>query len=162
MRGKIEPGKEISGKIRLNTSGSEKVRLLFPKSRLAEYAPALEYLIRYPYGCLEQTVSSVFPMLYLKELGVTQWMIKDYATNADAYIEEGIKKLNKFVMADGTLTYWPGGNSGASRYVSLYTAHFLVEAKRQGYNVPDDLYTRVLDRLGIKQDRKNRRLAGPP
>jgi len=153
MRGKIEPGKEISGKIPSEyIKFGKKVRLFVSKSRLAEYAPALEYLIRYPYGCLEQTVSSVFPMLYLKELGVTQWMIKDYAANADAYIEEGIKKLNKFVMADGTLTYWPGGNSGASRYVSLYTAHFLVEAKRQGYNVPDDLYTRVLDRLGIKQN----------
>ena len=25
-------------------------------------------LVRYPYGCLEQTVSSVFPQLYLKDL----------------------------------------------------------------------------------------------
>ncbi|HYJ40615.1 MAG TPA: MG2 domain-containing protein, partial [Steroidobacteraceae bacterium] len=28
----------------------------------------LEYLIRYPYGCLEQTTSSVFPQLYLPAL----------------------------------------------------------------------------------------------
>ncbi|PKL90876.1 MAG: hypothetical protein CVV21_10805 [Candidatus Goldiibacteriota bacterium HGW-Goldbacteria-1] len=153
VRGKLEPGKEITGKIPQEyIKFGKKVRLFVSKSRLAEYAPALEYLVRYPYGCLEQTVSSVFPMLYLKDLGVAQWMIKDYAANVDAYIEEGIKKLNKFVMGDGTLTYWPGGNGAASRYLSLYTAHFLVEAKRQGYNVPEDLYRRVLDRLGIKEN----------
>ena len=33
-----------------------------------ELRPALEQLVDYPYGCVEQTVSSAFPQLYLGRL----------------------------------------------------------------------------------------------
>jgi uncharacterized protein YfaS (alpha-2-macroglobulin family) len=100
----------------------------------------LEFLIRYPHGCVEQTTSSVFPQLYLKQL------IK-LSPDTEAKIEEnvraGIERLKTFQTSDGGFAYWPlatGGiwvdNNRADEWGSSYAGHFLLEAKRAGYLVP--------------------------
>ncbi|WP_431138042.1 hypothetical protein, partial [Psychroserpens mesophilus] len=33
-----------------------------------DFSKRMAYLIRYPYGCVEQTTSSVFPQLYLTDI----------------------------------------------------------------------------------------------
>ena len=43
-----------------------KGKLLISKSPLVGFSKDLSYLIRYPYGCVEQTTSAVFPQLYLE------------------------------------------------------------------------------------------------
>ncbi len=93
----------------------------------------LEYLIRYPYGCVEQTTSSVFPQLYLGNL-------LDLKPEEKARIEKnvnaGIERLRSFQTADGGLSYWPSGYD-ANYWGTNYAGHFLVEAKKAGYHVPE-------------------------
>jgi alpha-2-macroglobulin len=100
----------------------------------------LQWLIRYPYGCIEQTTSSVFPQLYLKVL------LKKSKTNQqqiDRNIDAGIARLRRFLTFSGGLAYWPGG-SQANAWGTNYGSHFLIEAKRLGYHVPLDMYSRLL------------------
>ena len=92
----------------------------------------LQYLIRYPHGCVEQTTSSVFPQLYLSDLmDLTPTQEKAIEQNINA----GINRLLNMQTSDGGLGYWPGAET-SSEWGSNYGGHFLVEAYKKGYNVP--------------------------
>jgi uncharacterized protein YfaS (alpha-2-macroglobulin family) len=95
----------------------------------------LNYLIRYPYGCIEQTTSSVFPQVYLDD--VVTLSDKEKA-DLDRNIAAGIERLKSFQISSGAFAYWPG-NTGASLWGTNYAGHFLLEAKARGYSVPEDM-----------------------
>jgi uncharacterized protein YfaS (alpha-2-macroglobulin family) len=92
----------------------------------------LEFLIRYPHGCIEQTTSSVFPQLYLDRL---LELSPEKEDEMERNIKAGINRLKSFQTPDGGLSYWPGSNE-AQDWGSNYAGHFLVEAERAGYLVP--------------------------
>ncbi|WP_101674899.1 alpha-2-macroglobulin family protein [Alloalcanivorax mobilis] len=95
----------------------------------------LDYLMAYPHGCIEQTVSSVFPQLYLNRLvALDPGQQEQVQRNVDA----GIQRLRRFQLSDGAFSYWPGSGQ-ASDWGGSYAGHFLLEARRLGYAVPDDL-----------------------
>lgn len=96
----------------------------------------LKYLIRYPHGCIEQTTSSAFPQLFLSNLLDLTDQEKSKIQNN---IDQGIKRIRSFQITNGGFSYWPNNNNGASDWGTNYAGHFLIEAKNQGYNVPDDL-----------------------
>ena len=95
----------------------------------------LDYLIQYPHGCIEQTTSSVFPQLVLNKL-------IDLNSNRVQKIEQNIKtgidKLKNFQTNDGGFAYWPGQNI-SDEWGSNYAGHFLIEAQKKGYSVPNSL-----------------------
>lgn len=100
----------------------------------------LDYLIDYPHGCLEQTVSKAFPQLYLERL-----VDLDTTTKREVKenIEMGIANIKQFLKSDNSMSNWIGGNY-VTPWTELYAAHFLVEAKKQGYNVSDDLLKGII------------------
>ncbi|MEL6594135.1 MAG: hypothetical protein AAFQ68_28790, partial [Bacteroidota bacterium] len=93
----------------------------------------LEYLIRYPYGCIEQTTSSVFPQVRLATL---LDLTTPQKASIDKNIRAGIKRLRGFQLASGGMSYWPG-NAEASDWGTNYAGHFMIEAELAGYNLPD-------------------------
>lgn len=101
----------------------------------------LHYLIKYPYGCLEQITSSVFPQLYLPALLKLEDARKDEIQHN---VEAGIHRLSGFQLPNGSFTYWPGGfyarnDSLRENWATTYAGHFLIEAKGVGYAVPDSM-----------------------
>lgn len=95
----------------------------------------LKYLIRYPHGCIEQTTSGVFPQLYLEKL---KDLTDEEKSKINKNIEAGIERLGLFTTNSGGLAYWPG-NSEPSEWGSTYAGHFLIEADRAGYSIPESL-----------------------
>lgn len=95
----------------------------------------LHWLIRYPYGCLEQTTSSVFPQLYLQA-----WLedTNNSRERIEKNIQTGIERLKQFVLPSGGFSTWPGG-ARSDGWATNYAGHFLLEAKKKGYAVPEDL-----------------------
>ncbi len=103
-----------------------------PKLQIEKH---LNYLLEYPYGCLEQTISGAFPQIYLSKL--TQ--LDNSAKNKAAFhVKEAISKLNSFRsnVSDG-FTYWPGTNQ-TEPWANLYALHFLQVAKAEGFVVPNE------------------------
>lgn len=97
----------------------------------------LQYLIRYPHGCVEQTTSAAFPQLYLSELiKLEETRKKEIENNVHA----AIGRLRGFQQANGAFDYWPGGfNSGfdgRNAWSTNYAGHFIVEAGNRGYQIP--------------------------
>ncbi|MDP5170396.1 MAG: MG2 domain-containing protein [Bacteroidia bacterium] len=95
----------------------------------------LEYLLRYPFGCIEQTTSSVFPLVHIPKL-------MEVTTGQQVAIDDKIKKaidrLKLFQLSNGGLAYWPGSGE-ASEWGSNYAGHFMVEAEKIGYRIPETL-----------------------
>jgi uncharacterized protein YfaS (alpha-2-macroglobulin family) len=111
-----------------------------------ELGTGLQYLLRYPYGCLEQTTSSAFPLLYLSDLAnrsLEHSMSKD---DVRAYVTAGIWRLLSMQQSSGGFSYWRYSPE-PDLWTSTYATHFLVEAKKAGYDVPEDCLKRALGAL---------------
>ncbi|WP_048330873.1 alpha-2-macroglobulin family protein [Bizionia psychrotolerans] len=97
-----------------------------------DFTRRLQYLIRYPHGCLEQTTSGVLPQLYLNDIfDLTLDKKQDIQKN----IESGIKRLAQFQMPNGGMSYWMGENT-ANDWSTSYAGHFMLEAEKKGYVLP--------------------------
>jgi len=115
-----------------------KSALILSKSPAVEFAKNLDFLVRYPYGCLEQTVSAAFPQLYLADIAKLFPSVSGrnfYNGGSPGYnVQQAILKVESMQLYNGGLSLWPNGGS-ADWWASAYTAHFLVEAKKAGYEV---------------------------
>lgn len=126
-------------------------KLLISNSPLVEFSKNLDYLIHYPYGCVEQTVSAVFPQLYYGNLAQNLSTAKKF--NVSYNVNEAIRKLQLMQLYNGGLTYWQGtGNE--SWWGSVYAAHFLVEAQKQGYQVDKTMLDKLFEYLKNKLKHK--------
>ncbi|MBL4709268.1 MAG: hypothetical protein JKY48_12605, partial [Flavobacteriales bacterium] len=96
----------------------------------------LDYLIRYPHGCIEQTTSSVFPQLFLTDLVK---LSADRTKEIQSNISNGLKRIRTFQLNNGGFSYWPGGYE-ASTWGTNYAGHFVVEAKNKGYAIPTGMF----------------------
>jgi uncharacterized protein YfaS (alpha-2-macroglobulin family) len=140
----IEPGEKLSLNIPdRGLPGSNKARISIQRLPNINFSHRLYWLIRYPYGCIEQIVSSVFPQLYLKTFLKNSHDAKKTERDIDQNINAAIRRLRSFQLASGAFTYWPG-NRESSLWGTNYGGHFLIEAKKLGYNVPDDLMSEWL------------------
>ncbi len=95
----------------------------------------LQYLLDYPHGCLEQTTSKAFPQLYLEQLVQLPGKGADLARSN---VTRAIDRMTTFQRSDGSFNYWPEGDQ-YDAWTSVYAGHFLVEAQRQGHDVPQRL-----------------------
>jgi len=111
-----------------------------------KFAGSLQYLLRYPHGCLEQITSKLFPLLYFSDLAKIAEPELFKTNSADYYLEEGIKKIENMQLSSGAFSYWHQGNY-INNWSSIYASHFLVEAGRTGYVVSDRVYRRMIRAL---------------
>lgn len=101
----------------------------------------LHYLINYPYGCLEQTISSAFPQLFLEDVVK---LSDDQRALTDRNIRATIRRLQSYRLSGGDLSYWPDGNY-VSSWSSVYAGHFMILAEQKGYLIPSDLKSEWLE-----------------
>jgi len=140
--GRIEDDGEASFNIDANwIERTTRLQISLSPFAMINFGHSLRFLLTYPHGCIEQTTSKVFPLLYFSDIAkITEpALFKD--RSADYFIQEGITKLRSMQMANGAFTYWPGAGR-ESEWGSIYATHFLVEARKAGYQVPD----RTIDR----------------
>ncbi len=106
---------------------------VIPSLRLGE---RLDYLIHYPYGCVEQVISSAFPQLYLDRLVALD---KQQEEEIQKNITSVLSRLSSFQTAGGGFTYWPGSGGPPDEWATSYAGHFLLEARNRGYDLPPAL-----------------------
>jgi len=116
-------------------AGTNKIYMEVSRIPPLNLSKRLNYLIMYPHGCVEQTTSSVFPQLYLTKLLELSLERKQ---EVERNIKAGIRRLQTFQHQNGGFTYWQGG-SYADDWASSYAGHFLAEAEKAGYSVPQEM-----------------------
>ena len=110
------------------------------KSAYTQFLPALQYLLNYPYGCLEQTTSSVFPLIAADgafgRLGCTN---AAQLVEARSKIKEAIQRISSMGACD-FYTIWPR-SSEHDDGLSCYAGYFIASAFRAGIDMPEGILT---------------------
>ncbi len=116
--------------------GEGTVTVNFSRSRMGETRDAMEYLLHYPYGCVEQTTSSLLPWLALAKY---EPLFPDLleADKVKGAIQRGADRLMRMQLDEGGLSYWPGGTD-AELWATAYGGFGLIKCKEWGIAVPQE------------------------
>lgn len=127
-------------------------------TRLGTLAEAVDYVFRYPYGCLEQRCSAMIPLVYFGDyIGV--FGLESEVPDPEETVAAEIRAWAPLQKADGGFPYWKSGLS-SSLPATLRFAELLAAAREKG--IPADgvdteaLLSYILDM------RKEERYAGNP
>lgn len=112
-----------------------------PQISMAEVA---QYLITYPYGCLEQTVSSAWPVLLMPELVAAVDPTLATKQSLAGSLAIRVTKIRALQNHDGGFSRWQGQGWSHS-WDSMYAAHLLLEAKKRGSDIPQANITLALN-----------------
>ena len=121
-------------------------KLIISKNPLVRFTKSLDYLVHYPYGCVEQTVSGAFPQLYFGDLMNIVYSEEKAKNDAVRNVQAALDRIKLMQLYNGGLTYWPGGGS-ETWWGSVYAAHFAIEAKKAGYEVDETFINSLLKYL---------------
>jgi uncharacterized protein YfaS (alpha-2-macroglobulin family) len=118
---------------------------MFSNSRLAGIEKIIRTLIVYPYGCLEQTVSSTLPnviVMQFKDMFAGMFDMAQLQKN----IDYGVDRILSMQNSDGGFVYWQG-NSSSDLHITPYVLRSLVYMKNAGVNIPQESIDRAVKYL---------------
>ncbi|MDF9826490.1 uncharacterized protein YfaS (alpha-2-macroglobulin family) [Ereboglobus sp. PH5-10] len=114
---------------------------------------ALPYLINYPYGCVEQTMSRFLPAVMIRktfaDLGVSNDVLEKRImaggktrTSLDDIVRRGLDRIVMAERDDGGFGWWPDSRR-ADAWMTVYVAWGLALAEEAGIAVSQDLRDRT-------------------
>ena len=114
----------------------------------------LTELLTYPYGCLEQTTSTSYPWLFLNTQRINQFKLTETKVDGEAIdftqrtvqINRSMMRLAGMQRGNGSFGLWD--SDGEEEYwLTAYVSDFLLDAREQGFQVPEPLLNKALERL---------------
>ena len=134
----------IAGKGELNLTmpadfdpKTARVRVTVAPTLAADLADTLPYLVDYPYGCVEQTMSRFLPALrvaqILQQSGIST--IKQLEEKLPKVVEVGQKRLIALQLPDGGWGW--NGNGQTHEMMTPYALFGLIAAEEAGYPCPN-------------------------
>ncbi|HKS97566.1 MAG TPA: alpha-2-macroglobulin family protein, partial [Terriglobia bacterium] len=116
---------------------------------------ALDYLSSYPYGCVEQTMSSFLPNILVaqavKQLGLAS---PPPSIELETKIAAGLQRLYQFQHDDGGWGWWETDQTHP--FMTAYVVAGLAQARAAGYSIDEDRLERGRESL-VEQINENRR-----
>ncbi|MFL6230517.1 MAG: MG2 domain-containing protein [Pyrinomonadaceae bacterium] len=98
---------------------------------LSHVIEGVEAIMKRPYGCGEQTISSTYPSVFIlrhyKQLKTDDAQLPPVAAKAREYLRAGYERLLSYHAADGGFTYWGRGDSDVA--LTAYAIRFLEDAR---------------------------------
>ncbi|MFC1806157.1 MG2 domain-containing protein, partial [Planctomycetota bacterium] len=99
---------------------------------------SLDYLAKYPYGCVEQTLSRFVPTVIaaktLSDLGIEN---KKLQAKLPDMIDKGLARIYAAQRSDGGWGWWPGARH-TDPWMTAYATYGLTIAKQSGVNVDNN------------------------
>ena len=123
--------------------GDFKANLSFSTTNWTRIAPGLKYLLRYPYGCIEQTSSGIIPLAGIRDLAGSKVIPGVSVEEVDRFLKRGVERLLSMQLAGGGFSYWPG-ELNTSWWGTMYASFALITARQAGYEVPEESLKRAL------------------
>ncbi|ORM62954.1 hypothetical protein PRCB_08665 [Pantoea rodasii] len=110
-------------------------------------ASFISQLYAYPYGCLEQTASGIWPSVFTNKAQLDALGIKTSTDEARrASITTGIARLAGMQRGNGSFGLW-SKESQEEFWLTAYVTDFLLRASEAGYSVPEGVIARADERL---------------
>jgi alpha-2-macroglobulin len=122
----------------------EQTSITLTNARYIEEIGHLSYLVRYPYGCIEQTTSTTRPLLFISQLLPS--LDPKYLEDGDIETKfmHGINRLFSMQTGQGGFSYWPG-QSENTYWGTAYVTHTMLEGIEAGYPIDRDRVDMALD-----------------
>ena len=133
----------IAGGARPDTGG---LQIRISSTALSQINEGARYLVEYPYGCIEQTISSLLPLIQIQELSKIFKFDLKTAKPISEVIDSNMQKVLSLQNADGGFKYWPS-DIRSEPYASTYAAKLFNRAAALNYNIPQDAKNRLVDYL---------------
>jgi uncharacterized protein YfaS (alpha-2-macroglobulin family) len=135
--------------------GTAKAGITLSRSPVVQYGRELSYLLGYPHGCIEQTISKAFPQLYFadltKQIAANTYFVKagDSDLNPATNIRRAVQSVEGLQTPNGGFMMWPAvqGQINDDAWASAYAIHFLSEAQEAGYEVRPAVIGQGIDYL---------------
>lgn len=96
-----------------------------------ELFDAIKYLVQYPYGCVEQTMSKWLPLIAAKKL--LSYGDNDFQEKVDKYLDYGLKRLYGFQHYDGGWGWWKDDSS--DDFMTAYVMYGFYLAEKAGLEI---------------------------
>ena len=119
--------------------GTASVSVSLATWRSLPVSGVLRSLDRYPYGCIEQTTSRAFPLLYFNDVALLTHDKTDAGVRFR--VQGAVNRVIDMQRPDGNFGFW-GPSYPAYDWLSVYALDFLFSARAQGYAVSDDTLQR--------------------
>ena len=111
--------------------GNGKIEITLDPSQLGLMGSSVRYVFDYPYGCLEQQSSKIWPMIIFGDY-IDVFGLKSKVDDPRKVVKNWFASIKKEQHENGAFPYWPG-SSWDSMYVSLRFAHMYQLAIDRGY-----------------------------
>jgi len=92
-------------------------------------------LLTYPYYCLEQRLSRIFPLILSKDMVESFDFSFPEGKGPDQIVKDTLNEVSLYQKANGGFSYWED-SSYDSPYLTCYTLFILKKAQEAGYEVP--------------------------
>ncbi|MGB1237578.1 MAG: alpha-2-macroglobulin family protein [Pseudomonadales bacterium] len=133
-------GEYIPDNLRANLSLSAR-----PSLDIASHFSALK---AYPYGCLEQTTSGVFPQLYVSDTLLDELGIEGSSSaQRRKAVNVAVQRLLGMQRSSGGFGLW-SDQSPEEHWLSVYVLDFMLRARKLGYSVPEQGLDKARQRVG--------------
>lgn len=128
--------------------GRGDIELELSRSPLLGAGDSVDFLLQYPYGCVEQTSSATMPWLAIDALRPHLPGLSKYTPEQTRKaLQAGVNRLLSMQLAGGGFSYWPG-NGERVDWASSYAGLVLVLASQQeGIHVPESAIANVTNDL---------------
>ncbi len=128
-------------------AGSTAVTLTLSNKPPIDVRDAVQGLLTYPYGCLEQTTSSAYPLVFIDEAGAAAFGIKPLSREERAKrLDAAFARLQGMQRPAGGFGLW-SASSPHEAWLSAYVSGFLQDARSAGFAVPENLQQRAMGHL---------------
>ncbi len=118
-------------------AGKGTVTVTIANTRLNDLGEAILQLLHYPYGCAEQTGSSLLPWIVLRDTDGLLPALRRGTNEINAAIRAGVDRLFSMQTSSGGLAYWPR-QSEPMLWASAYGGMVLALAQQHGIEVPTE------------------------
>lgn len=128
-------------------AGSAGVTLSVSNTPPIDIKDQVQGLLMYPYGCLEQTTSSAYPLVFIDDEAAKRWGLKPVPREERAKRLEGaFARLAGMQQPKGGYGLW-AASSPYEGWLSAYVTGFLQDARDAGFAVPEAQLKRSMDGL---------------
>ncbi|MBX3120339.1 MAG: carboxypeptidase regulatory-like domain-containing protein [Fimbriimonadaceae bacterium] len=105
---------------------------------------AIDELVRFPYGCVEQTLSRFVPCLVASKMTAAKGLNRPARfSEAEQWVNEGLSRLSALQHSDGSWGWWEYDTGDP--FMTAMVIEALSTAKRAGYNVSENSLSRGLE-----------------
>jgi len=122
------------------------VRLSMASTIFTDIKGGVEFLFGYPYGCLEQKISRILPIILAEDL-ITAFDLDVF--EEDDYrkvVQKTLDEFGSYQTSNGGFDYWKPPED-SSPFVSAYALFTIAMAKTKGYAVDEDIEQKAVTYL---------------